>query len=416
MQPPNFTPDNSIRHISSRLTYICPPPPPAISQHPQKDYDRNPDLSRPNYGFDYLAMTSTPIPNDEEEDGEKEAYFKLPSRQPVHVSSKVPPVLPPLIRSSSTLSEVSIDEVQEGSTTTLPSPPSLFMLADKKVREIESTEGSNDEDSNASSSASDLQLFQPTEPFQVNKILEDIQEEEEDEGVIEKTGSSVVKPDSSGQVPQAVLEQCLADIDDFLKDIRKSQLLEITEREHRLSRQSSFTAGPPPLLPPTPPPGPTLSPKHSVNNANPFLSPSFQNALKRLSNSSMDDAVPPLHQQRSFDELNRDSLPPPLPRQDSEEYEMQRQSSISNNYVQPPDAFSSDSGLPFSSDNELYSQTDTENKRRQIMANAREVDTRTTSSQVKHYYKINRYYFFPYFSILKLQKVLESLTTLVVYH
>uniref|UniRef100_A0A1X7V0A0 Uncharacterized protein n=1 Tax=Amphimedon queenslandica TaxID=400682 RepID=A0A1X7V0A0_AMPQE len=377
--PPNFTPDTCIRHTSSRLTYICPPPPPAISQRPQGEQNR--DHMRPNYGFDYLAMTSTPIPNVEEE-GEMEAYFKLPTHRPVHAvsptvnSAEIPSGVLPLPHSSSVLSDESFDGPNNGSPSSLPSPPSLFMMADKKMEETEST----DNDTSNTSSV-DHELFQPTEPLQVNKILEDIKEEEdEEEGSMKSSNTTDQLRDSSVEVPQVVLDKCLADFDDFLKDIRKSQLIEITEREARLSRQSSFTAGPPPLLPPTPPPGPTLSPKHNTNN--PFLSPSFQSALKRMSSSSFDDIpAPTLHQQRSTEDTNRDSLPPPLARRDSEDFEMNRQNSLNNNYLQPPDAFSSDSGLPFSSDNELYSQADTENKRHHFIANAREADTSSQQSE-----------------------------------
>ena len=400
MQPPNFTPDTCIRHTSSRLTYICPPPPPAISQRPQGEQNR--DLTRPNYGFDYLAMTSTPISNVEEE-GEIEAYFKLPPTRPAHAvshaadSTEMPSGILPLRRSSSLLSDESFDGPSNGSPSSLPSPPSLFMMADKKMQETESTDN---DDSNTSSV--DHELFQPTEPLQVNKILEDIKEEEdEEEGSMKSSNTTGQLADSSIKVPQVVLDKCLADFDDFLKDIRKSQLFEITEREARLSRQSSFTAGPPPLLPPTPPPGPTLSPKHGTNN--PFLSPSFQNALKRMSNSSLDNIPSPtLHRQRSTEDNNRDSLPPPLARQDSEDFEMHRQNSL-NNYLQPPDAFSSDSGLPFSSDNELYSQADTENKRNHFIANIREGDTSSQVNDNKLFIK----FLYLNLSILKQLRVLE---------
>lgn len=365
-----------------------------------------------------------------------EGYFKPPTAAPLHAINSLTPVgdngdnnnnnsnnhdnevslLAYLPRPLSVISTTSSEGFTGGDATThsLPSPPSLFQINNnnnddnnddnnielmidsnnKTKHELNDTamdsltvkeESTNEEDSSLSF-IDDPELFEATEPLQVNKILEDIiEEEEEEEGEEDKVKTLKRTVTDPVKVSPQVMEQCLADFDDFLKDIRKSQLLEITDRESRLSRQSSFTApGPPPLLPPTPPPGPTLLPKHS----NPFLSQDFQNALKRLSIHSdsaegdNNNNQPTLQHSLLQGEGYRDSfLPPPLNREDSEEVNDTRSRAFSfRNYPQPPDGFSSDSGLHFSSDNEIPLETE----RRLGQFILREPDTRTISSQVRH--------------------------------
>lgn len=363
---------------------MCPSPPPPIS-HQSQDFDDEGDDStqpaaNPHYGFDYF--TSTPIPHEIE-------YFRPPTMQPMHtvddtkafenLSSNCLSLSTGLPRPTSITSDASTDLPVE-LTLSLPSPPSLFLISDELKREESlENEPESDEDESTISFINDPELFQTTEPLQVNKILEDILEEEEEDIELKEDISKRndhteynTSISSLNNVSPEVMEQCLSDFDHFLTDIRKSQLLEITERVPHLSRQSSFTAGPPPLLPPTPPPGPMLLPQHS----NPFLSTDFQNALKRLSIASSidEDDIPIL----SFSSSDGNSLPPPLMREDSEETTLQRQSSL----VQPPDAFSSDSGLPISSDNELHTQTDAYYRKDHCIHTIREADTRTTSSQV----------------------------------
>ena len=368
-----------------------------------------PETDNPHYGFDY--RTSTPIPEPE--------FFKLPLDQihPSHISYiQNPPIstkagafstsfsdnslnisLSTLPRATSISSEASVDQSEAGP---FPSPPSMYTLTDKNSDE----HFGDDQNEDVTTSGCDHELFQPTGPLEVNKILEDIPEEDELE---ENSRASILTSVESScnitnlnQAPSDnksdAVEACLQNFDELLKDIRRSQLLEITESDKRnshLSRQSSFGGGPPPLLPPTPPPEPTLSQHHNdigLDDNNPFTSHKFLNALKRLSATSIDDLVPPsipdtpapgklLSPRPSFvlksqsqeekeisdkenvdnsNQLSNDSipLPPPLGREDSDEYEFQRKPSFLH-YPQPPDAFSSDSGLQLSSDTEPYPHT-----------------------------------------------------------
>lgn len=250
-----------------------------------------------------------------------------------------PSTLPLAVSASS---DISISNVS------LPSPPSQYVLADDHSQKssnyntatennIEtvaySKEGaSDDDDDDDDNSDDDPELFQPSGPPRINKILEDIPEEDED---VQSVATALNDSISSENVSQTVRtiqdaseKPSLAEFDELLNDLRKSQLLELTEREARLSRQSSFTGGPPPLLPPTPPPGPTLSPQQSTAESV-CLTEGFRNALKRLS---------------AIDDDDFEVLPPPLARHDSDEFEFRRAPSFIR-YPQPPDAFSSDSGV-----------------------------------------------------------------------
>lgn len=398
----------------------------------------------PHYGFDY--RTSTPIPEPE--------FFKLPLDQihPSHISYiQKPPIstkdgaistsfnddslnisLSTLPRATSINSEVSVDQNEAGP---FPSPPSMYMVTD------ENSDEHFGDDQNEDMTGCDHELFQPTGPLEVNKILEDIPEEDELEAnsrvsiltSVESSSNITMLNQTPSDNKPDVIEACLQNFDELLKDIRRSQLLEITESDKRnshLSRQSSFGGDPPSLLPPTQPPGQTLSPHHNdigLDDNNPFTSHKFLNALRRLSISSTDDLVPPsipdtpapgklLSPRPSFvlkspsqeeneisdkeniynnNQLLNDSiqLPPPLAREeDNDEYEFQRKPSFLH-YPQPPDAFSSDSGLQLSSDAEPYlhmltdQQGDTEGRRvkeSQLLQAIRVPDVRgkTSSSSI----------------------------------
>ena len=191
------------------------------------------------------------------------------------------------------------------------------------------------DDGKSLASDDDPELFQASEPLQVNKILEDIPEEDED------SRSSILNgPVDAEKTSQTDEKQ---EVDEFLKDLRRSQLLELTERGARLSKQFSFSGGvPPPVLPPTPPPGPMLSPQQQLTETHDSL-----------------------------------ILPPPLVRQDSDEFEFKRVPSFIR-YPRPPDAFSSDSGL----------QSDTEEPAFKIshFPTIRELEVGTTSSVVNEIY------------------------------
>ena len=193
------------------------------------------------------------------------------------------------------------------------------------------------------------------------------------------------------------------DFDKLLEELKESDLLEITQakRKQSLSRQSSF-AGPPPSLPATLPPGPTLSPYDNTGSMDgDFDTIEFMNALKRLSFTSLDNAALPdlplsnppgklLSPRQSFSELKQNglpheyrlqkslSLPPPLlERQENEEDDtFQRHPSFLRHHYHPPQEFSSDSGVTNTTDTEAFSQDDlhTVNRQSKLLQALRAVD------------------------------------------
>ena len=160
------------------------------------------------------------------------------------------------------------------------------------------------------------ELFHPTEPLQVNKVLDDIIEEEdekeqEDEEWENHLEEEVLAKHRRGAVDQRIvtsgtcnpdLQVTLKSFDQLLEDLRASQILEVTvpQREsYRLSRQSSMIESP--VLPSTLPPGPTLGPNINTlfedcneNRTSFEITPEVRSALVRLSMVSVDCDPPPL--------------------------------------------------------------------------------------------------------------------------
>ena len=142
--------------------------------------------------------------------------------------------------------------------------------------------------------SSDLYQRQASGPIEFNKILADIPEEDDDEDpelsssslshssrrkhlvrmdAIESITGSGGSKSSLSQLSESIsltgsLDSTVQDFDKLLQDLQESDLLEITQtgqKQQGLSRQTSF-AGPPPGLPLTLPPGPTLSPYSSIRD------------------------------------------------------------------------------------------------------------------------------------------------------
>lgn len=331
-----------------------------------------------------------------------------------------------LPRADSISSELSSERALSG---VFPSPPSMFMLdnVDRRLDHVKKEEIVIGEDTNSEiglqeetdshenddedvtvTSIDEVELYQSTGPIEINKVLADIPEEEEEEQESDQSTKEqnptafrrkqlkrmdsldMDTPESSDNIENHTIhksassgsvDSTLQDFDRLLQDLKDSQLLEITQMEQKqtsLSRQSSY-AGPPPHLPQSLPPGPTLSPYHSmVDMEGAFDSLQFKNALRRLSVTSIENAlspeqlsntpednlVPP-HQSlpsiiQSTDQLyssNRDSLimlPPIIEKQDSGEFLYQRQGSFLRYQFQPPEQFSSvhDSGFADTGDEE----------------------------------------------------------------
>lgn len=165
-------------------------------------------------------------------------------------------------------------------------------LEEKEQEEEEEDEEEEDEDEGVITSIDDAEypeLFQPTHPLQINRILDDIPEEELEEELV------------TNQQQVTSIDPASIDFEKLLQEIRSSKLLEITQRgSYRLSRQSSLVEKP--LFPSSPPPGPILS----SNFPTPILesseggrfsiefTPDLIVALNRLSTMSTDDTAPPI--------------------------------------------------------------------------------------------------------------------------
>ena len=339
-----------------------------------------------------------------------------------------------LPRADSISSELSSERALSG---VFPSPPSMFMLDnfDQRLDHVkkeafvigedtnseiglpeETDSPENDDEDVTVTSIDEVELYQSTGPIEINKVLADIPEEEEEEESDQSTKEQnptasrrkhlkrmdaldMDTPESSRNIENHTIhkstssgsvDSTLQDFDRLLQDLKDSQLLEITQKQISLSRQSSY-AGPPPHLPQSLPPGPTLSPYHSmVDMEGAFDSLQFKKALRRLSvtsienivspeqlsNAPEDNLVPP-HQSlpnivQSTDQLyssNRDSLvmlPPIIEKQDSGEFLYQRQGSFLRYQFQPPEQFSSvhDSGFADTGDEEKGQKS--KNKKSQL--------------------------------------------------
>ena len=434
IQPPTFTPDAAIRSASPRPSYTCPSPPPPVSDLPflsriSSEKGATDDYAGPVSDHEYRS--STP-----EQDSELEFFdMVIGSIKPLHVymkknkmsgeeenTSPTASIMATLPKSDSISSTIDERPVSDS----FPSPPSQFNLSSKTSIQ-ESTDGEVENQSTPTSQLeeegneapdegntltciddvdeADIELYQAAAgPVEFNKILDDIPEEEEEELADSSASLSLsarrrrlTKMDAldeekeknskssllqlSENMSSGSLDSTVQDFDNLLQDLQESDLLEITAMEKRqgLSRQTSF-AGPPPSLPLSLPPGPTLSPFHSISEMEGnFATAEFKNALKRLSITSLENAlIPEIPETRPPDKLlsphqsfsdfnNKDSnsqslLPPPPPQASEDEGNtaaaLQRHPSFLRHHFNPPEEFGNDSGLANTTDTEALSQED----------------------------------------------------------
>ena len=256
-----------------------------------------------------------------------------------------------------------------------------------------------DDDESEVTCIDDVELYQPGDgPIEFNKILADIPEEEDEEIELSLSSSSrsvnkkrLVRMDAidtggvrdskmslaqlSDTMSSGSLDSTALDFDRLLQDLQESDLLEITQTEQKqqgLSRQTSF-AGPPPGLPHTLPPGPTLSPYSSISDMEgDFDTTDFKNALKHLSITSLENVYeipktyPPgiaLSPRQSLSDVNRNSAPqeklnngqlllPPTGNDNADHNPLKRHPSFLRYHYNPPEEFSSDSGVSNTTDTE----------------------------------------------------------------
>lgn len=313
-----------------------------------------------------------------------------------------------------------------------------------QTNDVGSNDTEDDEDESGVTCIDDVELYQrqASGPIEFNKILADIPEEDDDEDpelsssslshssrrkhlvrmdAIESITGSGGSKSSLSQLSESIsltgsLDSTVQDFDKLLQDLQESDLLEITQtgqKQQGLSRQTSF-AGPPPGLPLTLPPGPTLSPYSSIRDMesdfDTTLTTDFKNALKRLSITSLENAILPEiclsekvlspHQSSSDINKNRENpnnarVLPPLNWNDSDEHPpLQRHPSFLRHHYNPPEEFSSDSGLSNMTDTEVFSQDETvfTHRQSQLLEALRAADlenkmkaSSASTSPVSHY-------------------------------
>lgn len=410
-----------MRRTRTTPNYQSPPPPPSLMgasfkfnstegqfRYNESDFNRYAGIPVLSHQPEYFRLTMSRI--------NPQHVFYMATSPLKHnitdgersVVSDIDDISESLPRAASMNSETTHDYQ---STDDLPSPPSSFRLDELpgaaevtwNVTEHSPASEGDLEDSNEVTMVDDYDepaLFQPSGHIEINKVLEDIPEEEEEESStatkslqmsqksmqlqhdLSLNSSSSLSSSNSDTRKEARGEITLKDFDDLLQDLQASEndkslslsrpsspdvplqsplsislmpraestptskgATDFVKAMNRLSQTSLDHYVYEPDLPASNPPGKLLSPRHSFLNiegrhifAQPILNKKETEDFAELLTERLKES----QWQQNGEHLSR---------QDSSESQLRRQASLSG-YLLPPEEFSEDSGLPASDTDE----------------------------------------------------------------